>query len=254
MPPQLIDTHCHLDLPPLVDCLAAYLGEAAAAGITGWIMPSVHPDRWPQIQAIASLYPGIVPAYGIHPLHVAAADASCLQRLESLAAAGGAIGEIGLDADGTDHDRQETVFRHQLSLARRLGLPVLIHCRRAIGRTLDILRQERIESSGGIMHAFSGSLESARDCIRLNLALSISGMVMRPTAARLHRIAREVPLEHLVLETDAPTRTPFGQQSESHLPALLLTVARSVAALRGCSLAEVAAVTSATARRIVPLL
>lgn len=248
---MLVDTHCHLNQLPLAGELAVLLDEARAVGVERWIVPSVHPDNWEQLALLSRTHEGIRPAYGIHPMHAAAVTSDCLARLELLASSGVAIGEIGLDGTCADQHLQDQLFRAQLRIARTHGLPVLVHCRRAIGRTIAILREEGVASIGGIMHAFSGSIESARDCLRLNLVLSVSGIVTRPGAARLQHVCRELPLQHLVLETDAPDLTPFNRGHAVNRPAWLTDVATALATLKGCSCAELAEATSATVRRVV---
>lgn len=248
---MLVDTHCHLNLPPLVSQVDELLIEARAVGVERWIVPSVHPADWDQLSLLARTTPGIRPAYGIHPLHASTVTAGNLIRLEQVATEGVAIGEIGLDGSSGDQWLQEQLFRAQLRIARNLGLPVLIHCRRAIGRTIAIMREEGVAAAGGIMHAFSGSCESARDCLRLNLVLSVSGIVTRPAAQRLHRVCRELPLEQLVLETDAPDLTPFNRDQTTNRPAWLPDTAAALAQLKGCTIEEVAQATTATAQRVI---
>lgn len=248
---MLVDTHCHLNLPPLINCLDELLAEARTAGIGRWIVPSLHPDDWDQLSLLARTTPDVRPAYGIHPLYAVTATTDSLVWLERVAVEGVAIGEIGLDGTCGNHPLQEQLFRAQLRIARTLDLPVLIHCRRAIGRTIAIMREEGVAAVGGIMHAFSGSCESARDCLRLNLVLSVSGIVTRPDAARLQRVCRELPLQHLVLETDAPDLTPYGRGRTSNRPAWLSDTAAALAQLKGCTLEELAHATTATANRAI---
>jgi TatD DNase family protein len=251
---MLIDTHCHLDLPPLVEQLDLLLGEARAVGISQWIVPAVHPDGWPRISALCAHNPDLRPAYGIHPLHAADVCTEHLQQLDTIASQGVAIGEIGLDRTYSNLEKQEALFREQLRIARRHGLPLLIHCRQAIGRTLTILREEHAEDTGGIMHAFSGSVESALEFIKLGFVISISGSITRNNALRVQRLARELPLHHLVLETDAPDQTPDRHQGEPNRPAWLLDTATTVSALKKIQLEELTGATSATARRVIPRL
>ena len=250
---MLIDTHCHLDLPPLFDQLGPLLAEATAAGVSQWIVPAVHPEGWQRIATLAARYPAVRPAFGIHPLHADLMTASHLDRLEQRASEAVAIGEIGLDANYGDPPQQEALFREQLRIARQHGLPVLVHCRKAIGRTLQILREERADEIGGIMHAFSGSLESARDCIRLGFAISLCGTLTRHQSVKAVLLARELPLEHLVVETDAPDLAPTGRQGINR-PAWLRDVVSKLAEIKNCSTETIASATSATARRVIPKL
>ena len=250
----LIDSHCHLDLEPLRAGLPQILQEAGAAGVTGFVVPGVHPDGWPGISAVAAENPEIFPAYGIHPMHAGCVNDQALGRLLELSARGVAIGETGLDPAYTALlELQERAFREQLRVAVACGLPVLVHCRRTFQRVETILREERADRVGGIMHAFSGSVEMAREFIRLGFAISISGTVTWNNAVKPLRLARELPLEHLVLETDAPDMTPQRYRGAFNRPAWITETALRVAEIRKISPEDVARVTSDNARRILRL-
>ena len=254
MTSPLFDSHCHLDLEPLRSGHPELLQQARAAGVTGFVVPGVHPDGWPGISAIAAENSGVFPAFGIHPMHAGYADDQALGRLLELSAQGVAIGETGLDpAYQASLEQQERAFREQLRIAVSLGLPVLVHCRRAFQRVERIMREERAGLVGGIMHAYSGSVEMAREFIRLGFAISISGTVTWNNAVRPLRVARELPLEQLVLETDAPDMTPQRFRGAFNRPAWITETARRVAEARGISLEEVARMTTANARRILRL-
>lgn len=248
---MLTDTHCHLDCEPLVGRLDQLVEEARSAGVGHWLIPGIRPDGWPGIQRLCSRIRGAMPAYGIHPAVAESTGEEQLALLAQLAPQAVAIGEIGLDRQLGNLERQERLFRAQLSIARQYGLPVLIHCRGAIGRTLAILQEERADQVGGIMHAFSGSLESARDCIRLGFAISISATVTYQGAVKPLELVRELPLTQLVLESDAPDLTPQRYKGRFNRPAWLLETASRVAELKGLTLAEVTTATTATARRIL---
>jgi len=250
---MLIDTHCHLDCEPLVGGLPQLLEDAREAGVSQWVVPGIRPEGWDGILALCRRTTGAVPALGIHPLASGAATDDQLARLELLATEAVAIGEIGLDRQVADLPAQEVCFREQLRIARRRGLPVLIHCRGMLGRTLAILREERAGQVGGIMHAFSGSLESAREAVRLGFVLAISGTVTYHGARRPVQLARELPLAQLVLESDAPDLTPQRHKGRFNQPAWLLETASVLAALRRIPLDEVAAVTTATASAVLRL-
>lgn len=232
--PGLIDTHCHLDLEPLSLRLAQVVSDAHQAGVSHFVVPGVHPDGWERIGNVVREQPSAVPAFGIHPMHAGLADDSCLSRLAALSSGGVAIGEVGLDPAYTvSLERQERAFRDQLRLAVSLGLPVLVHCRLAFQRTLRILVEEGAHHVGGIMHAFSGSPEMARDFIRLGFAISISGMVTRDNAIRQLRLVREIPLEELVLETDAPDLPPQRYRGLTNQPAYMVETLQAVARIKG---------------------
>ena len=250
----LIDSHCHLDLEPLVSHLPQTLHEAAAAGVSRFVVPGVHPDGWQRMAELAAENPVILPAFGIHPMHAAAADEETLERLAQLAPLGVAIGEIGLDPSYTAAlEVQEAAFRAQIRIALGLGLPLLIHCRQLFQRTLRVLSEEHADRIGGIMHAFSGSPEMAREFIRLGFAVSISGTVTWTNAVKPLRIARELPLEQLVLETDAPDMTPQRHRGRFNRPAWMAETAAQVARLRGIPVETVAAATAGNTRRVLRL-
>lgn len=248
----LIDTHCHLDLEPLYSNVSDLLDEARLAGLTGFVVPGVHPDGWERMLRLSGRHVGIFPAFGIHPMNADTADDNTLSRLAEYAVKGVAIGEIGLDpVYPVPMERQERAFRDQLRLSVAIGLPVLIHCRRAFQRTLVIMREENVAEVGGIMHAFSGSPEMAMEFIRLGFAISISGTVTWENAARPIRLAREIPLDSLVLETDAPDLTPHPYRGEPNRPALLKEVLTATARIRGVSAADVAKASIGMSRRLL---
>jgi TatD DNase family protein len=232
--PGLIDTHCHLDLEPLSLRLAEVVTDARLVGVTEFVVPGVHPSGWERIACLSSNNRGVFPAFGIHPMHAELADDDNMSRLAKLSLSGVAIGEIGLDPSYTvSMECQERAFRDQLRLAVSQGLPVLIHCRRAFQRTLRILGEEGATNVGGIMHAFSGSPEMAREFMRLGFAISISGMVTRENTIRLPRLVSELPLEALVLETDAPDMTPQRYRGRSNQPAYITETLHTVARIKG---------------------
>jgi TatD DNase family protein len=187
---------------------------------------------------------GVYPAFGVHPMHAGLADDTVLARLASIASAGVAIGEIGLDPEyAVPLENQERAFREQLRLAVRLGLPVLIHCRRAFQRTVRILQEEGAHHVGGIMHAYSGSSEMAREFIRLGFAISVSGMVTRDNSLRLIKVVHALPLEELVLETDAPDLTPQRYRGKPNQPAYLLETLCAVGRIKEVDPREAARLT-----------
>jgi TatD DNase family protein len=239
--PGLIDTHCHLDLEPLSTRLEEVISRAHRAGVTQFVVPGVHPHGWERMTALAQKHAEIFPAFGIHPMHAAEADDDRLSQLAERADSAVAIGEIGLDpAYAVSLERQEEAFREQLRLAVSVGLPVLVHCRKAFQRTLRILQEEHAHQVGGIMHAFSGSPEMARDFIRLGFAISICGMITRESAVRPLRIVRELPLESLVLETDAPDLAPQRYRGQFNQPAYIVETLRAVAGIKGLEPLDVA--------------
>uniref|UniRef100_A0A831TZN8 TatD family deoxyribonuclease n=1 Tax=Geobacter metallireducens TaxID=28232 RepID=A0A831TZN8_GEOME len=252
---MLTDTHCHLDDPALRPRLGEVMAAARQAGVGRIIVPGVAPDGWDRIASLAREHEGIFPAFGIHPQAACQAGDDTLARLASLAATAAAVGEIGLDHLLRHVPRavQERAFREQLRIAVAAGVPVIIHCRRAFEPLLRILREEGVARVGGVMHAFSGSVEIARECIGLGLLISVAGTVTYANAVRPLAVAREIPLEHLLLETDAPDLTPEPLRGTPNEPAFLPLTARRLAELKGVTLEEAARVTSANAARLLRL-
>lgn len=250
----MIDSHCHLDLEPLVSDLPQILRDALAAGVRRFVVPGVHPDGWQRMVGLAAENSAILPAFGIHPMHAAMVDQETLQRLVNLAPLGVAIGEIGLDpAYQVSLESQEVAFREQIRIALQFGLPILVHCRKVFQRTIKVLREEKAGQIGGIMHAFSGSPEMAREFIRLGFAIAISGTVTWANAIKPLRVARELSLMDLVLETDAPDMTPQRYRGRFNRPAWMAETAEKVALERGIAVEAVIEATVANTRRVLRL-
>ena len=250
---MLIDTHIHLDCQADP---AQMLAAARAAGVGAWVVPGVEPRHWPQLLATVAANPGTLAAPGVHPQ---AADQWRPELAGALLAMAAerktlAIGEVGLDGLAVPARAvQEQVFRGMIGIAREAGLPLLLHLRRATGRALAILREERAFEVGGIAHAYSGSLETARQLLALGFVLGIGGVVTYPEARRLQAVVRDLPAEGLVLETDAPDLPPHPHRRAGNRPEWLALVAARVAELRGWSREETARVTTANARRVLRL-
>lgn len=250
-----IDTHCHLDHPALAGRRAELLQRARSAGVRRFVVPGVEPAGWEGIAALANREEGIFPAFGLHPMHAALGDEGVLTDLARFARSAVAIGEIGLDylLPEVDRERQLMAFRHQLRLAVSLGLPVLIHCRRAFQDLLRVLREEKASLVGGVMHAFSGSPDVAKECIGLGFAIAVAGPVTYRNAVRPLEVVGDISLDHLVLETDAPDLTPEPNRGRENEPAFLVEIARRVAEIKGIAVAEVERATTANAERLFRL-
>ena len=248
---MLVDTHCHLDASPLISRLPAVLATGREAGVAAYLIPGVSPDGWADIACLAAEHGGVYPAFGLHPMLAECHDDSILERLHTYAGLAVAIGEIGLDyMVDTPRENQRAAFRAQLRLAVEMGLPVMIHCRRAFRDLMAILREEGVQRVGGVMHAFSGSPETARECIGLGMYISAAGTVTYHNAVKPLEVVRSVPLECLLLETDAPDMTPEPHRGKPNEPAFLVETARKVAEIKGVTIAELARVTTANAERL----
>ncbi len=246
---MLVDTHCHLDAAEFDADRDEVYAAAQAAGVGRIIVPAVARSSFPAVQACCRRYPACLPAYGIHPLQVMQAEESDLGVLRHWLGSQGplAVGEIGLDyyVPGIDPARQERYFVEQLKLAREFDLPVLLHVRRAVDRVLYHLR--RIGVAGGVAHAFNGSRQQADEFIKLGFKLGFGGAMTYPGSSRIRRLATELPLSALVLETDAPDIPPVWLEGGRNTPGELPRMAETLAGLRQMTVREVAAATGINA-------
>jgi TatD DNase family protein len=252
---MFVDTHCHLDHPSLRLRLHDVLASAGQSKVAKIIVPGVGPEAWDEIAVLAKHHRGIYPAFGLHPMLAGRYGEELCERLAVYAQNAVAIGEIGLDYAIPDvsRERQMTAFRGQLRMAVERGRPVLIHCRKAFQDLLVVLKEEKVERVGGVMHAFSGSTEIAFECIRLGLYLSVSGTVTYRNAVKPVAVVGRVPLENLLIETDSPDMTPEPYRGRDNEPAFLVEIARKVAEIKGIDVEEVAAVTTGNAEMLFGL-
>ncbi len=252
---DLIDSHSHLDAAEFADDRDAVYARARAAGVAVQIVPSVSRANFAAVAAACRRYPGCLPAWGLHPVYIAAhADAHLAElrgRIETWRPA--AVGEIGLDLFMPEPDFaiQERYYVEQLKIAREFDLPVLLHCRRANDPILKHLR--RVGVRGGIAHAFNGSDQQAEAFIKLGFKLGFGGAFTWERASNLRRLARELPLEAIVLETDSPDIPPAWVGKGRNEPAELARIAETLADLRGMSVEEVVRTTSANTVQVLRL-
>jgi len=253
--PDLFDTHAHLHFPDFAADLEAVLARARAAGVRRFLTVGTDVESSRSAVALAGREPDVWAAVGIHPHDAAGADDAALAEIERLAASPRvvAVGEIGLDffRDLSPRPAQEAAFRRQLALARRLGKPVLVHCRDAHPEVLDVLAAEWEPARGGIMHCFSGDVAIARRCLDLGFLVSLAGPVTYPKARALPEVARFLPADRLVVETDCPYLPPQGHRGMRNEPAYLALTAGRVAELRGDSLETLARRTTDNARALL---
>ena len=256
-PADLFDTHAHLHFPEFAGDLGAVLARARAAGVRRVLTIGTNVETSRAAVALAAREPDVWASVGVHPHDAGEADATALAEIEELAAEPRVvgIGETGLDffRNLSPRDAQERVFRAQLALARRVGKPVIVHCRDAHEATLAILAEERVDEPGGVMHCFSGDVEIARRCLGLGLLISLAGPVTYPKARALPEVARFVPGDRLVVETDCPFLPPQPYRGKRNEPAYLAITAARVAELRGESLQTLAARTSENAAKLFGL-
>ena len=263
-----IDTHAHLDAPELAHDVDAVREQARAQGVVHCVLPAVERSNWDSVRLLAHRH-GDSYALGIHPLYTGRAQDEDLELLAHTLQQYRAdprlvaVGEIGLDyfVPGLDAERQQRFYREQLALARRFDLPVILHVRRSADQLLKVLRQVKVR--GGIAHAFNGSLQQAQAFIALGFKLGFGGAVTYDRALQLRRLATELPLGSLVMETDSPDIPPHwlyttaaeraqGQPQGRNTPAELPRIAQVVADLRGMAVADLAQVTTANACAALP--
>ncbi len=251
---MFVDTHCHLDAAEFGDPQAEIV-RAAAAGVSCLIIPAVARNNFEAVRELCERFPACRPAYGIHPMYTDDAQPGDLEALRDYLALPDtvAVGEIGLDffIDHHDRERQEFFFIEQLKLAKEFDLPLLLHIRRAQDVVLKYLRQYKV--SGGIAHAFSGSRQQAEEFIRLGFKLGFGGAMTYSRATRLRQLAATLPLESIVLETDAPDIPPdFLQRGRPNKPEYLPRIAQTLADLRGLPLEDVARLTTENVSSALP--
>lgn len=251
---MLIDTHCHLDAAEFAADRDAVQAAAWAAGVTKIIVPAVAADNFPAVKSAVERYAGCFAAYGIHPLRVMQAQIEDLAELDAWLRREKplAVGEIGLDyyVAGLDPERQAFFFVEQLKLARAFNLPVLLHVRRAIDPVLKYLR--RYPVAGGIAHAFNGSRQQADTFIKLGFKLGFGGALTFSGSTRIRQLAATLPIESIVLETDAPDIPPAWLGGGRNAPAELPRIAAQLAELRGLECSALLAQTTANAQAVLP--
>jgi len=273
---MFIDTHCHLDAPEFGASGPAIRAEAAGQQVALCVLPAVEVANFEAVRTLAHAG-GDSYALGIHPLYVKAAQDADLDRLDDALQCYRndprlvAVGEIGLDFFVPElcvnplRERQQHFYVAQLKLARKYGLPVVLHVRRAVDQVLKGLRSVARSDWHGIAHAFNGSAQQAQSFIDLGFKLGFGGAVTYERALQLRRLAASLPLDALVLETDAPDMPPHWlyrtmQQRESgeaqgiNSPAELPRIGAELAALRGISLADLAEATTRNALAALPRL
>jgi TatD DNase family protein len=252
---ELFDTHAHLHFSEFDADRAEMMARAREAGVTRMLTIGTEVPTSRAAIALAEEEPDVWATVGVHPHDAAEADERALSEIERLA--GGArvvaIGEIGLDffRNLSPRETQERVFRHLIGVARRVRKPVVVHCRDAHSEVLAVLAEERVTDVGGIMHCFSGDVDIARRCLDLGLLVSLAGPVTYPNARALPDVARFVPADRLVIETDCPFLPPQGYRGKRNEPAYLALTAARVAELRGEPVEQLARRASETARQLL---
>lgn len=280
----LIDTHCHLDMSEFID-LDEVICNAKKSGIEKIVIPSVDRESFERVIEISAQYDCVYCALGIHPTEAQNAKDEDFDKILRLACAPDvmlnsfqhpiserpcateegsvrsncvqnkkiiAIGECGLDYywDKTFIKEQKEVFLRQIDIAKQLKKPLIVHDREAHKDCFDILTQNVKDEIPVIMHCFSGSLEFANECVKKGFYISLGGVVTFKNAKKAHEIAKNIPIENLLLETDAPYLTPVPYRGKRNEPAYVKFVAEEIAKIRGISFEEIAKTTTENARKV----
>jgi len=257
---MLIDTHCHLDAPEFDADRDEVVSQAKETGVEMIVIPAVEPNNFHKVIALSNQYSNCTYALGMHPMYIDNASPGDVKRLHALIKQElknksklVAVGEIGLDFFVTQQNRetQEYFFAEQLKLAKEFNLPVILHVRRAVDDVLKHLRAHQV--SGGIAHAFNGSRQQADAFIALGFKLGFGGAMTYSRSLKIRELAKTLPLEAIVLETDAPDIPPqwLGRKGRNS-PNELLKIAQIFAELRGMEVSQIIEITGKNAVEILP--
>ncbi len=249
---MFFDSHAHYNAEAFSEDRDALLASLSENGISAVVNIGDNLAASRDCIRMAEKYPFVYAAVGVHPESAGEVSSEALRTLEEMAAheKAVAIGEIGLDYyyDDVPRDVQRTAFRQQLLLAKRLGMPVVIHDREAHGDCLQILKEEGITK--GVMHCFSGSVEFMREVVRLGMHVALGGVVTYKNARHTVDVAREVPLDRLLLETDCPYLSPAPNRGKRNSSLNLKYTAEKIAEIRGIDVGTLAALTTENAKRL----
>ncbi|RSK25473.1 TatD family deoxyribonuclease [Bacillus sp. HMF5848] len=251
---MLFDTHAHLNADQFDEDVEEVIERAQNVGVSHIVVIGFDRKTIDKAMQLANTYPFIYAAVGWHPVDAIDMTDEDLQMIEELAAHPKvvALGEMGLDYywDKSPKDIQQDVFRKQIALAKRVKLPIIIHNRDATEDIVTILKEENAAEVGGIMHCYSGSVEIAQQCVEMNFYISLGGPVTFKNAKKPKEVARDIPIEKLLIETDCPYLTPHPHRGKRNEPAYVKLVAEQIAELKGLSLKEVANITSQNAKKV----
>jgi TatD DNase family protein len=250
--PKLADSHVHLDDKRFDTDRDAVLARAQAAGVSLQVIPGTDAASWPRIQALCKPGSGLFAAYGMHPMFMHRHQAKDLDALTHWLETHHpvAVGEIGLDfhQEGHDAEAQRQLFLRQLTLARDFDLPVILHARGALDEVITTVRRTGVLR--GVVHSFSGSLQQAEQLWKIGFHLGIGGPITYERAQRLRRIVTSMPIEYLLLESDAPDQPGASHRGERNEPAYLPDVLHCIAKLRNQEPGDLATATIANTMRL----
>lgn len=250
---MFIDTHVHLNADQYEEDLQEVIDRALEAKVERMVVIGFDRKTIERTMQLIEQYDFVYGVIGWHPVDAIDCTQQDLEWIEQLASHPKivGIGETGLDYywDKSPKDVQQELFRKQIQLAQKINLPIIIHNRDATGDVVQILREENAASVGGVMHCFSGSVETARECIAMNFMISLGGPVTFKNARLPKEVATEIALEHLMIETDAPYLAPHPHRGKRNEPAFVPLVAEEIARLKGLTIEEIAQATTANAKK-----
>ncbi|GLT17186.1 hydrolase [Vibrio zhanjiangensis] len=233
---RLFDTHCHFDFDVFSDDFVSHLQLAHEQGVERIMIPSIGPSNWDKLLAMSAEHAGIYTALGMHPYFLSGDSFFCFADLKKQVDAHinhlQAIGECGLDAMvDVDHEIQRQVFNAQIALASDHQLPLILHSRKTHNEVLQLLKKHKF-SFGGVLHGFSGSYQQAMQFVELGFYIGVGGVITYPRAQKTRKTVFDLPLENIVLETDAPDMPLMGYQGKPNHPAMLVHILSCLANLR----------------------
>lgn len=250
---MLFDTHAHLNAEEYKEDLDEVISRALEAGVSNMVVVGFDRPTIEKAMELVDRYDFLYASVGWHPVDAIDMTEEDLDWIEELAAHPKvvALGEMGLDYhwDKSPKDIQKVVFRKQIQLARKVHLPIIIHNREATADIIEILKEEKADEVGGIMHCFSGSPETALECVNMNFYISLGGPVTFKNAIRPKEVAAEIPLDKLLIETDCPYLTPHPFRGKRNEPSYVKLVAEQIAEIKEITYEEVAEVTSKNAKK-----
>jgi TatD DNase family protein len=244
---MLVDSHCHIDFPEFSSDLEGVMARMCEHRVSHALCVGVNLEDFPRVLGIAQQFEHVFASVGVHPDHEAGEEPT-EARLCALAAQPKvvAIGEAGLDYYRRDGDTewQRRRFRTHIRAARACGKPLIVHTRNAAADTIAIMREERAADVGGVMHCFTESLELAKQAMEMNFYISFSGIITFKNASDLREVASRIPLERLLIETDAPYLAPVPMRGKRNEPALVRYTAQQMAAIKVVDINRIEEVTS----------
>lgn len=247
---QLIDSHCHLDLIEFSSDLSETIQRGQKAGVVAFVVPAIDFASWSALSVLVTKHPELKPAYGLHPMFLERFHSTHLEALHDWLAKSEcvAVGECGLDFFMAEFDTplQEMVFIEHIKLAKQFDKPLIIHARKSTERVIQLLKL--YGPASGVVHSYSGSLEQAQQLIKMGFMLGIGGPITYQRSNRIRALVKEIPLEYILLETDAPDQPLFGEQGQRNEPMHLPKIAKAIADVKNISIEKVAEQTTYNAQ------